>query len=448
MNSYENRFEGSESWYDRDTKTLFFTEYESRIVSEDQRHIFEELIAFPDKFELIRMEEIIIDRKRHLSFSSNCRVGVEKNGDYSVFVFPKVKNADFFTMVNYAYDFRIDLKQESTYLNQEYRNLSAIFLKYILLRLQEFLALELKRSFIKREEDLISKIKGKVMLSSYLNNSVAAKKDNIIPCQFYEIQADCLENQIIRYTAEMARKVIPQIVYSLPLRKEMMNTCNWILYRLSNVRFKRINIGDFNRIRYVGRFKNYKFIHELCKLFIQAASLEMMGGKLLFQGFSLDMNDLFEKFVVGVLKKEAGFNIEPQKKGNFYINGFARNIWLDGWIEEARVIFDTKYKEALEAPQHGDAIDLGNVKILNTDIYQILAYCNHQDFHNSIGILIYPVSNLTDEKRQHYVIKGFNQDIIVLFIKLDFNYLQGRALEIIEFANDFKQLLMAQHDTN
>ncbi len=448
MGNYENLLEESESWYDRGTKTLFFKEYESRSICEDQHHIFQELTAFPNGFQLVSMEEIIIEGKRYLSFSSNCRVGIEKYGEFSVFVFPKVKNADFLTMVNYAYDFRIDLKQESVFLNQEYRNLSAIFLKYILLRLQEFLALELKRSFIKREENLLSKIKGKVMLSSYLNNSVAANKDNIIPCQFYEIQADCLENQIIRYAAEMARKIIPQIVYSLPLRKEMMNTCNWILHRLSNVRFKRINIGDFNRIRYVGRFKNYRFIHELCKLFLQATSLEMMGGKLIFQGFSLDMNNLFEKFVVGVLEKEAGFKVEPQKKGNFYINGFTRNIWLDGWIKEARVIFDTKYKEAFEAPQYSDAIDLGNVKVLNTDIYQILAYCNHQSFNDSMGILIYPVSNLTGEETKHYVIKGFNQDIFVLFIKLDFSYSEGRALEINEFTNEFKQLLMAKHDAN
>jgi 5-methylcytosine-specific restriction enzyme subunit McrC len=437
------QLEEEQTWYDRLNRVLYMKEYEKRVVREMDEPFFAELCNFSGRSELIDFEELITEGERCLVFKASCLVGVEKIGDYTVFVSPKVNYADFFTMVNYAYDFNIDLKDDRVYLEQTYGNLTAIFLKYIIMSLRVFVAKDLKRSFVRKEEDLTSKIKGRVMLSSYLKKSVPAKKDSTIPCQFHEIQVDCLENQIIRYTIEMAKVVIQSRVFSLPLRRELIDECNKILQRLGMVSFRRIELGDFNRVRYVGRFKEYRQPHQLCQLFMEAAKLEMKSGKFSFKGFHLDMNELFEKFVAGVLKKEAGLKVDIQEKGGFSIDGYAKYICLDGWLNEEGFVFDTKYKEVFEPTKDREATTIGAIKVLNADIYQILAYCNHNKFSGASGILVYPIAFATDDDNRTYLVRGFNRDIYLTSINLQFNYVEGKPMEIVEFAERFKDIITA-----
>ena len=429
------------AWYDNINRTIYLREYEKVTIFDDNNDVYELLRAFPGQSNLIESEEIIVDDKRCLRFSAGCKVGIEKVGDSTAVVYPKIDNADFLTMVNYAYDFNIDFDKEKVYLDYQQKNLTAIFLKFIILRLQEFIAKELKRSFIKREESLSSKVKGKVMLSSYLKNSIPSRKDSIIPCQFHEIQIDCLENQIIRYAVEIARIVIPAVVYSHQLRKEMMSICSRLLQKMGMVSFKRIELSDFNRIRYVGRFKDYKHIHELCKLFLQATKMEMRSGRLAFKGFIMDMNDLFEKFIAGVIGKEAGLSVEMQKHGLFSVNGFKKSIRLDGWLAGRQVVFDTKYKEVFEVDEDSDALKIGNLRVLNSDIYQVLAYCNHHSFIGSTGILIYPLSFFDLTGKNSYLVEGFNRKIYLTGINLNFKGASGKPQEIIDFANTFKEII-------
>lgn len=168
----------------------------------------------------------------------------------------------------------------------------------------------------------------------------------------------------------------------------------------------------------------------------------MYGNRFAFYGFTIDMNILFEKFVVGVLKKEGGLKIEAPKSESFWINGKKKNIELDGWLNQEKIIFDTKYKEAFEVPQDGDLVELGPFKVLNSDIYQVIAYCNHKRFLGSKGVLIYPLTQSESEENngKWYLIKGFNIDIYVLSIKIDFKEGREKPVEIIEFVEGFNQL--------
>lgn len=247
----------SDCRYDLENKILFLSEYSVLKVYENyERGLFKELYEIPRQSNLIQVDEKIIEKEKCLVFSAGHKVGIEKAGNITVYVLPKIKNADFLTMVNYAFDFNFDFQREKVYLEQDSRNLTGVFLKFILLQLQVFLSRELRRSFVKRQEQLSSKVKGKVLLSEYLKNSLPSKKDTLIPCQFYEIKVDCLENQIIRYTIEMVQKVLQNLVFSQSLRKEMTSLCNSMLQRMAGVSFRRIALNDFNRVRYIGRFKH------------------------------------------------------------------------------------------------------------------------------------------------------------------------------------------------
>ena len=427
------------NWYEPTEQVITLKEFDRKTVCEDLGDIYWELSNYPRDSHLLQVEEHIINGKRNLTFYAGSNIGMEKTGPFTVFVSPKIKEADFLTMANYAYGFNIDLEKESALVDQQPRNISAIFIKYFLIQLQDFLNHELKRSFIKKEEHLQSKAKGKIMLSDYLKYNVTRKKDTIVPCQFFEIQVDCLENQIIRYATEIVMKVIPQLVFSDPFRIELIGLCKRLLQRMEMISFTKISPGDFNRIRYTGRFRNYRHIHELCQLMLQAAKIQMKAGQHSFQGFIIDMNIIFEKFVIGVLKKEAGLKVIPQKTSKFLIGNNTKTIRVDGWLNHEKLVFDTKYKEAFEVYQENEVTVLGPVKVLNADLYQILAYCNHHFFKNSTGVLIYPTSSEKKGASNHYSVKGFNQSIYI--ISFNINFKQSRKpREISDFVSTFLEV--------
>jgi len=176
---------------------------------------------------------------------------------------------------------------------------------------------------------------------------------------------------------------------------------------------------------------------------MEAAKLDMKSGKFSFKGFRLDMNELFEKFVAGVLKKEAGLKVNTQKKAAFSIDGYAKYICLDGWLNEEGFVFDTKYKEVFEPTKGGEATSIGAIKVLNADIYQILAYCNHSKFSGASGILVYPIAFDADDDNRTYLVRGFNRDIYLTSINLQFSYVEGKPVEIVEFAERFKDIIAA-----
>lgn len=113
--------------------------------------------------------------------------------------------------------------------------------------------------------------------------------------------------------------------------------------------------------------EDYEPIHRLCALFIATASISEAVGDLPFNGFLLDLNKLFEKFVeqafVSVGAK-MDVEIHPQKPERFSDGQFVPMIQPDIVVAcngRTAAIIDAKYKRDAYGPQ-------------NSDIYQVLAY--------------------------------------------------------------------------
>jgi len=443
MNNCLNLNGVAKYWYDQDSKCIYLKEYETKLVCEDEQY-FNELANLPAKETNLLYIEKGFSEKKYIRIRSNSKIGVEKLGDFTIFVSPKIEAADFLIMLNYAYNFNLDLTKDVVYINKYPHYLSAVFIKYFLWRVREFIYAGIKRNFVQKREELVSKVKGKTLLSDYINKNLSSLKANVVPCQFYEIEYDCLENQIIRYTVDTVQRSLPNIILSKSMRSELRQYCNYISSQMSMVKIKKITAADFNKVRYVGKFRCYREIHELCRMIYECLQIELKGGKINFQSFSLDMNMLFEKFIIGVLKRLAGFNIDYQKEGKFHIGTHYKKIKLDGWLGENRIIIDTKYKEFLTAINENEQfIMLGNLKIKNADIYQMVAYCNHAQFEAHRGILIYPTTNEEDAGEETiFKVAGFKSDIYVLTINLNFqNRGNSKPKEILNFVEKFRELI-------
>ncbi|MHB0960427.1 MAG: 5-methylcytosine restriction system specificity protein McrC [Pirellulaceae bacterium] len=122
---------------------------------------------------------------------------------------------------------------------------------------------------------------------------------------------------------------------------------------------------------------------ELAKLILQASSIELRHGQHQASSFLVDMNQVFEDFVVIALRESLGLN-----ERQFPQNARGRRICLDvasrvvlepdlSWWQANRCCFvgDVKYKR-VNAPG-----------IKHPDLYQLLAYTVATDLPN--GLLVY-----------------------------------------------------------
>jgi len=428
--------------YNTEKKYLLLSEYDTLTVYENEEG-FNELFLLLDKELTLINVQAVIEGQKALKISASSKVGVERINEITVFVQTKIKDADFLTMINYAYDFDIDFLKNTVYLQNERCYPAVFFMIYFLFRAQEFVRTQLKRHFIKEEKDFSSKVKGKILLSAYVKKSKAVCRDNVVPCQFYEIKYDCLENQIIRYTVDIINQVLPRVMISSMLRKEMQKLCRDIISRMETVTLKRITLTDFNKVRHTGKFKNYQYIHQLCRMVLESLRVETKGGNSVkFKSFSLDMNLLFERFIIGVLKKETKLEVDYQKNEKIFIGNNSKRIFLDGWINKKNIVIETKYKDFFQFDEEVVGVTaLGTLKIKNSDIYQVTAYCNHNKINAFRGILVYPVSQ-RDEHSDYYEIKGFNKDIYVIPISISFTIKDsGKPQEISNFVNAIGEII-------
>jgi 5-methylcytosine-specific restriction endonuclease McrBC regulatory subunit McrC len=150
------------------------------------------------------------------------------------------------------------------------------------------------------------------------------------------------------------------------------------------------------------------------------------------------MNDLFERFVAGLLKLKfpeysVGYHnaigvMHIYRSKEDEIGDMIPDIKLipDILIEDRqrRIIIDAKYKELFDITEVDEEKDIvlseyyerEKVIIRGTDIYQLLAYMANDILQSSSGALVYPCSGV--EFRKTYVSGFSDKEILILGIGL------------------------------
>ena len=125
--------------------------------------------------------------------------------------------------------------------------------------------------------------------------------------------------------------------------------------------------------------RHYRRVVALARLVLQWSAFEADRGNVRVPGFLVDMNRLFEQFVVQALREELGVSAQVLRSGVVGTLDEAGQIRLQpdlSWWHRGRCTFvgDVKYKNiTARAP--------------NPDIYQLLAYATAFDLPG--GLLIY-----------------------------------------------------------
>jgi 5-methylcytosine-specific restriction enzyme subunit McrC len=188
--------------------------------------------------------------------------------------------------------------------------------------------------------------------------------------------------------------------------------------------------GALPQIAYTRLNERYRGAIELARLILRATSFEMRQGAVHASSFLVDMNDVFEDFVVTALREALGVSERDFPQG---ASGKAFSLDKAGmvdlkpdisWWEGGRCVFigDIKYKR----------INVTGIK--HPDLYQLLAYTVASGL--PCGLLIYAAGE--GEPRRHEVVR-IGKELEVMTLELS-----GSAEEILRTIGDAASVVRRQ----
>lgn len=313
----------------------------------------------------------------------------------SIIIKPKIENIDFMKMFSKCFEYSYIIKDFDKIYNINFEekpikykdkeliknsDLDILIAFHFLRTLEVELHNGLKRNFIRREENLKSKIKGKIIFSKHINKNIIRGREDKIYCSYLDYDINCLENRILKRALKICLSKIQNIKNSLYFY------CISFFNEVSD----ELSYSELNHIKINPLYKRYKLLIELAIKIIKLKRYKDSCNENEAPPFCIDMSLLFEKYVYALmLDNIESKNILYQKQ---YMHGnFKPDFIIKG---KYNYIADTKYKE------------IYNNNFDKSDINQLSGYARinniikefSDDTQNYIPecLIIYPSNNEND----------------------------------------------------
>jgi len=296
---------------------------------------------------------------------------------------PKVDLQNLFHMLAVAFELESPFRPQTSLFNR-LDELFEFVAEYFVELVENRISSGLHRSYVTTQENL-TKMRGRISFAEDLRQNYVLRHRTF--CEFSEFTWDIPENQIVRQVAHM--------LSGWTFRPRVRHRLARIDAALAEVRPTRMPATAINGFKYHRLNDDYRQLHQLCRLFLEGASLSEDFGTFNFRTFLIDMNQLFEAFVTQVLKESARHPMTVSAQTPVYLacdKTRKQKVRMRPDIMVSAhgapvLVADCKYKK----------VDLDEYK--NHDMYQLLAYCTATGVDS--GLLIYPrhVVELADELR-------------------------------------------------
>jgi 5-methylcytosine-specific restriction enzyme subunit McrC len=289
---------------------------------------------------------------------SSYYIGIDwiKEKELYIAVEPKLENLDYVKMFVHCLHhseiskflkevYNIDFQKTQIETQNANWDLTPFLVVHFISLVETITTQGLKSNYIIQEENLSSKIKGKILFSQQLKKNILSKREDRIYCRFQEYSIDCLENRLLkrallfvqRYTA----KHLDREKYKLLFQKQ-----NRLLSAFENIS-ENISHSEIKRIKINALYKEYVEAIELAKQILRRFGYSYMNTKndeKRLPPFWIDMSKLFELYVYSLLKDAYGSKIIYQlsEDGKRQTHGHYGDI--DFMKLDEKILIDTKYK--------------------------------------------------------------------------------------------------------
>lgn len=306
--------------------------------------------------------------------------------ELAVIVTPKMKNIDFVTMFLAALE--VDTKNESDYFahcygihfdeptietNEQLNQLTPLLVLHFISLLERLVKRGLKKDYIIREENLKTKVKGRLLFTKHLQKNVFQQRSDRVYCQFQEYTDDIPENRLLKKALLFADRIINNYE-SLKAQSSYSD----IQSRLSKLKNRLGDISDeiepyqVQKLSANKLFKEYKEAIRVAKMLLRRYDYSISEASQVQHTtppFWIDMSRLYEMWVFSQLEKAYPSQIQFQVKGHC---GTA----VDFIKKDECLIMDAKYK-----PHY----DYSNKGIIN-DIREISGYARDWKILHKLSI--------------------------------------------------------------
>ena len=327
-------------------KLIKVSEYHKSTTSleADERLSIEELEILEKEFS--KYIEIISKHSGAQLIQTQEYVGYIILPNHIISITPKIPRISFINMLRYAIGL-VKIIPDYFELSEDV-NYYDIIVLFFLEELEKLLYRGLNTGY-KIYDDNLSCIRGKILFKEHLGQNY--NRNDKIFCSYSELTTDILENRIIKYTLYYLSQ---GYFLDNSIDSKLLNYYN----RLEQIDLVPISSDAFKIIEYTPLNEHYRIIMALCELLLRDASLnEETLGKKTAISFLVDMNALFEKFVVRLFQEKMEtekLSVEEQKVEYADITSNELQLKLDILISYKKkpiLILDTKYKEFEGTPE-------------------------------------------------------------------------------------------------
>lgn len=348
-----------------------------------------------------------------ITLHTNYYVGVDwlKKNESAIYVAPKLneekKETNYFQMLfscmkhseiaehsKGLYEIKFD--EPYIEIDQKQDLITPLLMIRYLQVLKSLVRKGLKKSYYRVEQNLSSKIKGKVEVSKTLKQNILRNRPSKTICNFemYGVENKILKTAL-KFVAQYLNNYGQFSEYFLPL----LNFCKPAFHEVDDSNF---DLNMLKKTKVNAFYKEYQDALDLAKMIIRrfGYNIKQVDGEVVqVPPFWIDMPKLFELYVLGLLKERFGSQIQFQAKGNYGEPDFL----LVNQFE--KMVIDTKYKKIYQNNDRYNSDDIRQIAGYARDkkILQCLGY-SKDEMQNAVVdcLIIYPDQNF-DENLPEYL---------------------------------------------
>ena len=270
---------------------------------------------------------------------------------------------------NYYY---IDFEKPAIKTNALDNVITPLLILHYISLLRHLVSRGLKKGYVVREENLQSKIRGRILLQRHLTKNVFAKREDRVFCRFQEFTEDIPENRILKKALSFSVRFINQLPSFKSHLQELTPQLSMIGSAFENVS-EDVTIAQVAKVNAGKIFRHYESAIKVAKLILRHFDYSIDNTSETAQSvrpFCIDMPRLYEMYVLSLLRKAYGDQIQFQVKGSH-----KTQVDYIKKSENEKVIIDAKYK-----PHYNE----GNKGILD-DIREISGYARDEKILKALG---------------------------------------------------------------
>jgi len=293
--------------------------------------------------------------------------------DYLKMLFTALQCPD---VANYTSDlFEIKWDKPEITIEQQQDLLTPLLIVQFLSLVKIIVRKGLKKSYYKVEQNLNSKVKGKVLIGQTIKKNLLNNKTLKTYCSYDEFGLDSLENRLLKKALLFVQRYLPTHK-NIQADKYTEQMFHYIMPAFETVSDK-VDLHQIKHTKANAFFKEYEEAIKLAKLILKKFGYNITNTskqQITTAPFWIDMSKLFELYVLGILKLEYGGKLTFQDKANYGYTDFLLNNGTE------KIVMDAKYKTQYQP----NKIYFNDYLI--KDIRQLSGYARDVEVLNTLGI--------------------------------------------------------------